>query len=314
MHRISVFIASFILIFAAKAIAQPIIADSTHMPGIGFFASLVNGPASTGPGSGGAAVTWDLSGLTLTSVGTYDVLDPAITPLAASYPSGNYVTSVTATGGSALYTFYINSATGLSELANSVTTTAGSGRDYTPGPRKILKFPFNYLDTFTATYATSTTTGHDFSEYDGYGTLITPWTTYTNIVRVKTTYTTAVGYAINWYILNPLLAVLTYDSNSGSYTGVTATLTSTTELESTSPSVSVYPNPVSNQAAINIPSIKANSGAYVVVADITGKELNRIPVTGPTTTFTTGSLNPGIYFYKVVNSDLPITNGKFIVR
>jgi hypothetical protein len=302
------------VLFVTTTFAQPVIVDGTNLPPVGYTTSIMNGTASTGPGAGGASATWNLGTLSLSNVGTYAVVNPATTPVAASYPSGNYAISVTPTSGSALYSYYIKTAGDLSELCNSVTTTAGSGVNYTPGPRKILKFPFNYNDTFTAVYATTASPGNDFESYDGYGTLITPWATYTNVVRIKTTYTSSVGYAINWYTLNPLLSVLTYDSNSNSYTGLTVSPTETEQVTPPNSAVSVFPNPFTNNMVVKLSSGTAIDHAAIVITDVTGRIVKQVAIANNETTIRRDKLGSGIYFYQVVNSGVSIAEGKLIIQ
>ena len=202
----------------------------------------------------------------------------------------------------------------MKELANSVTTTTGAGINYTPGPRKVLKFPFNYLDTFTAFYASTINTGNNFNTYDGYGTLITPWGTYTNVVRIKTMYTSTIGYAINWYILSPLLSILSYDSNSNTFTGLSATPTGTEHIVAANESVLIAPNPFEQSATITLSCSLNLTNAFVSITDMTGKIVKQIPVNGRETSIQKGELTSGVYGYQVFNAGVNIANGRLIIK
>ncbi len=309
-----------ILLFACSALfvgvrswAQPVIVDGTNLATTGYSSPVMNGTATIAPGPGGPSLTWNFSSVAMTNVGTYLIENPTSTPVAGTYPSGNYALSITPTSSSALYSYYIVNSGAMLELANSVTTTPGSGVNYTPAPRKVLKFPFNYLDTFTSNYTSTTSSGYDFFEYDGYGTLITPWATYSNVVRVKCTYASSIGYAYNWYTLSPLLNVFSYSSLPNSYTGLSAVPTEVNTVRS-SESVTIAPNPFTAYANIMIGGSVELNNAFVVVTDVIGRTVRQMPISSPVTIFERDDLRAGVYFYNVLNNGISIAKGKLIVQ
>jgi hypothetical protein len=250
----------------------------------------------------------------MANIGTYAILNPATTPVAAAYPAGNYALSVTPTSGSPLYSYYITSAADMKELANSVTTTAGSGVNYTSGPRKILKFPYAYLDNFTGTYTSATTSGTDYSEYDGYGTLITPWATYTNVVRIKNRYTSSIGYAINWYTLNPLVSVFSFDSMSNRYTGLNVSASNIDIRNVNTEAAAIWPNPLTENGTISIGHNLQLTDAVLELTDIAGKLIMHQPLTAHTSTIQRGQLKSGLYIYQVKNNGICVAKGKLAVQ
>ena len=312
MRNIMKLMAVALVINNTYSYAQPVIVDGAGLAAAGYSCGVMNGPATVAPGAGGAAITWNFSTVSMTPVGTYTIETPSSTPVAAAYPSGNYTLSNTPTAGSALYSCCIVNTSAMFELANSVTATAGSGVNYTAGPRKILKFPFNYLDTFTAPYTSTATSGYDFVEYDGYGTLITPWATYTNVVRVKCTYASSFGYAYNWYTLSPLLNVFSYSSMPNSYTGLSAAPTGYSSILSHTPYMA--PNPFNTSTTVMIDNSIVLTDAYMLVSDVTGRIVRKIPVTSSETLIEREGLKAGLYFYSIVNSGMKIANEKFVIN
>lgn len=312
MRNIRILMAFALVINTTYSHAQPVIVDGTGLAAAGYSCGVMNGSATVAPGAGGAAITWNFSTVSMTPVGTYTIETPSSTPVAAAYPSGNYTLSNTPTGGGALYSCYIVNTSAMFELANSVTATAGSGVNYTPGPRKILKFPFHYLDTFTAPYTSTVTSGYDFVEYDGYGILITPWATYTNVVRVKCTYASSVGYAYNWYTLSPLLNVFSYSSMPNSYTGLNAVPAGFSNI----PRQATYlaTDPFNASTTVMIDKSVVLTDAYMLIADVAGRLVRRIPVTSSQTVIEKEGLNPGLYFCTIVNNGMKIVNEKFVVN
>jgi len=79
--------------------------------------------------------------------------------------------------------------------------------------------------------------------------------------------------------------------------------------------VKLYPNPFNNSATINIDAtIKLNS-ASIVVYDILGKEIKTINnISNNNITLEKGELPTGIYFYKLINNQITVSTGKFMIE
>lgn len=142
-------------------------------------------------GPSGTNINWDFS--TLDSIGVvyrYTML-PSNTPYPTLYPTSNRAEK-TVSGTSINYQFY--------NTQNDSTTTVGiSGGviDSTiyPNTDKSMIFPFTYQNTFYDSsiafsyYNTSSIRNHSYhsrtTTADGYGTLILPNATYSNVLRYK---------------------------------------------------------------------------------------------------------------------------------
>lgn len=176
------------------AIAQPTIQSSEFYPTVGESFTLNYGNY-VNPGSGGNNVTWDLSGLTASSTVT-------VSALAANSGFPGTDLTLTYSGQSSLYVdftpteYLIN---GMFQIPTNTTITYSN-------PMKYYEFPMSmggsYTDNFAATFTSS---GFNFSrsgtitcEVDGYGTLITPSGTYTNVLRVHSVQDYTDSYSMGW--------------------------------------------------------------------------------------------------------------------
>lgn len=226
--------------------AQPVVQNGNNIPPVGFSApvSIVASPGSIG--SPGANQTWDFSSYTLSPAGNLDVVSPPATPIGASFPTANYGFTLAGT-----YSFYQYTPTEMIMLASQITTP-GVGKDYTPNPKTLMKFPFNYQDSYIETYQTVGNTPNSVTvTYDGYGTLITPNKTYTNVIRVKEDYSGTPDY--EWYSLNPLMHIAVFDGDVNMLYLLDAVVNDVQDVNSNT-SIVMYPNPTNDQVHISVNS------------------------------------------------------------
>jgi hypothetical protein len=120
--------------FSINAFAQPIISNGSNIPAPGFSAPLSMATPTSGVGSAGTNQTWDFSLLSFTSLGTMNVITPSSSPIGSSFPTANFATSFSST-----YSFFNAGSTKMEVQAYSITSP-GSGNDFTPNPRTVLKF------------------------------------------------------------------------------------------------------------------------------------------------------------------------------
>src|ERR1700741_4920579 len=220
--------------------AQPIIQNGSNVPAVGFTAVVSGAGNTVAPGTGGANITWDLSGLSPSELGAIEFVTPSTTPYFSTFPSSNLCIKITPTGSSvSIYQYDKVTATRWDQIANSYAGP-GTGKDYTANPESFLKFPFQYNESFIDTFqSTSGGVSSVTITYDGYGTLKTPFGTYNNVVRVMK-YWGPGDYNYNWYTLNPLAIMASFDAEKNSYTLTGATATNITE-SAENVSVQVFP-------------------------------------------------------------------------
>ncbi len=180
MKKIYLTIVSLSLLITQVALSQPTLtaANSTYVAGESFrYHSGTSFTASPPLVTSGANLTWDMSADVEPPTDTNNFVTPASTPYASFYPAA---TVVVENGGDYGYLF-----TSSSEISLMGNYSASSSLIYTDYLKEI-SYPFTYGDTYTdnfsdggmGNYGTVTTTA------DGYGTLILPYGTFSNLLRV----------------------------------------------------------------------------------------------------------------------------------
>jgi hypothetical protein len=274
-------------LLAVGALAQPAILESAYLPnGTTMDVSVHSGAIP--PGGAGAGQIWDLSSLTYNPVGVIGVADPASTPCASTFPSSN-MSYVVPNG---TWHYFIRTTTDLQWQGMNWPSSCVGGLTFTD-PRKVIDFPFNYQDSFTDTYAGDDgSSGSVTVEYDGHGTLITPFGTFNNVARIKSTDGANVDYA--WLSDGfPQYGILqTIDGNSSTLV-FTSVVTGLAERSTTEPVV-VAPNPASDRITIS----DVPPGATVTIADPSGRTLQRGFATDAATIVDISPLPAGIYFVR----------------
>lgn len=298
--------------FAINAFAQPVISNGSNISAPGLTAPVSYGTASSGVGAAGANQTWDFSAISFSTLGTLTTIDPSTSAFAASFPTANYVYSFAGT-----YSYFNASSTKMEVLAYSITSL-GSGNDFTPNPRTVLKFPFKYNDSLADTWQkVSGSTNNVTITYDGYGKLITPTSTYSNVIRVKEDYGSGV-VDYQWYILNPLMSVLSYNNSSNTFylTSATATIGITDQL-SLETSVNLYPNPVKDKLVIqlsDLPSQNNNLNLNLNLLNTFGQIIKQVSISSKQTNIELENISAGIYFYQIQDKRNILKTGKIIVE
>jgi hypothetical protein len=136
------------------------------------------------PGSGGADVTWDFSGLAQGTILTYSHVDPAVTGYAASFPASNVAQQLS----SGEILFVQTDGSGMQQWGEVINSEV---HVYTDAER-IMSYPCSYgtawADEFTGTYTVSgmqwVRTGAISATVDGYGSLVMPYGTLDNVLRI----------------------------------------------------------------------------------------------------------------------------------
>ena len=296
-------------ISTVSVFAQPVIVNGDNIPNPGYSAPVSLGTPSAGVGSGGADQIWDFSTVSFTPVGVIDVIDPATSPIGASFPTSNYAYAFAGN-----YSFFKFSADKMEVLAY-VITTPGIGNDYTPNPRTNLIFPFNYLDSATDTWQKTGESPNSVEiTYDGYGTLITPTKTYTDVVRVKEDYGGG-GIDYQWYILNPLMSIFIYDHNDNLLYNLDAEqITSGLDNVNTRSSVNIFPNPANNKFNIQLTDLIIENKLTLDLLNIYGQLVTQYEITGQNSSFDIQNLPASVYLFQLRNENGILNTGKLVVE
>lgn len=287
------------------AIAQPTIQSSDFYPTVGE-SFVLNYGNYVNPGSGGSNVTWDLSGMSATS--TVNV---------------NALTADPSFAGATINLEYV----GQSNIHANLTpteflivgeSTSSAAINYT-NSKKMYQFPMtngtSYTDNFTGNVSTSgitlSRTGSVTSTVDGYGTLITPSGTYTNVLRVHSVHTSTDTYmgqsstgTIDMYSwikagFHMELAVVQEITTDFGSQQVGWYATSTVGVAETDFSqLKVYPNPTRDILKIDFESMVD----HVEVSDVNGR-LIEVSFDKGNRMLDLSQLNAGIYYVSIQSNN-----------
>jgi hypothetical protein len=180
MKKIYFTIISLSLIIAQIAHSQPTLtaANSTFVAGESFaYHAVVTFTASPLFAIAGAGLTWDMSTVVAPPSDTNHFVTPASTPYATFFPAATVAVD---NGGS--YGYFFTSSSEISLMGTYSSSNSFIYTDY----EKEISYPFTYGNTYTdnftdggmGTYGTITGTA------DGYGTLILPYGTFSNLLRI----------------------------------------------------------------------------------------------------------------------------------
>ena len=310
----SLLLCIYMVVFCGTVFGQPVLVSTMTPYPVGTMDSIYGAAATVAPGSGGAGVTWNLSGLTPVPEGLITVVTPSSSPYFSTFPTATFCARLSPSGGGAAYIYERLSPTKWEQLANNYSGP-GTGTDYTPNPESAVEFPMSYLNSFVDTFQkvgggpnTVTIT------YDGYGTLITPFATYTNVVRIYK-YWGPGDYDYNWYVTSPYLDIVaSFDMQSNAYTLVKTNSTTSIKENTSAESVSLFPNPLKDKATLTIDAPGGLNNASLILTDISGKVLKEIGISNTCTELQKDALEAGLYFYQVFNNGTRIANGKLIIR
>ena len=167
--------------------AQPTLTNLNTSPQVGeIFISHTIDTAGVTEGNAGANITWDFSGLLSTGTDTTTAVNPATTPYGSSFPNSNISFE---SGGN--YVYYGANSSSYSYYGAYIASqnVAISYSD----PEIIFNYPYTYnsthTDLFESTFINGGTTfyrkGTITGLADGYGTLILPNGTFSNVLRIK---------------------------------------------------------------------------------------------------------------------------------
>jgi hypothetical protein len=290
MKRLSTLSLSLGLITAVCA--QPTLTFVGNAPQPGFNFTLNYGPFVS-PGAAGTDQTWDLSTLMTDSSVAISMVDPSTTTNGASFPGS----TVTETG--AVATMYYRSANdGMyfvgSDAEDLLIVNSDQGL--------YLPFPCTYQTTWTdSLIADFSVEGFDVhrmaeitGEADGYGTLIMPFGTVENVLRihwyeeavddagmfdVTSTYDSYLYYVEGqpWpmaHVITTSVTILGNTETTQHVQWVEEVTTSVPAIAAT-PEVSVFPNPATDMIRVHT-AVPMNGAVTIAVVDLQGRVVREV--------------------------------------
>jgi hypothetical protein len=306
----------------------------------------------------GANATWDWSSLTLNAAINQRIgevndasADVVYSPLGAThnFEIQDYLNQ------------YYNFSATVKHSQGFRYTTAGTELaivEFDSASYNMMEYPFDYTDMINNTIAGTTTLnlqgniqtapstqGTGVIEYDGYGTLMLPDTTFTNVARIHQRDSVRAPFAIP--VGNVDFVVDRYDyydptnldipvficSRVRIYTGgllpqfdpvvsiysavpLAVSNLSTNDIESIENSIEIFPNPATSNFTLRFDT-KDASNSEIKLVDLTGKTV-QIIANGTskglnTFNINTTSLTKGVYFVEIAGNENTITK-KVIIQ
>ena len=279
-------------------LAQPVLNVSDINP-LSQSAYLHSASSATlGVGSSGANQIWNFSSLTLNVIGLETANTVSSAPYASSFPTANYFIRVDQGDSFGYFNLTSNK---LESVGNSDSATIFQSF---VNPRTVFIFPLNFNNTYTDTYqvATSTTVNTKVSTYDAYGTVITAFGTYNNVIRLKEV--TGLSTVYNYFTVNPYKDILQARSSGG--TTINYTVYEPTNLSTTQNEVkqfAVHPNPTSGN--ISIKNIDfSNKSMFVKVYNILGNQIiNNYKLETESANIDLSNYATGLYFIEIADEN-----------
>jgi len=334
MKKIYLLVSFISGLFAVAATAQTITATGCN-PVIG---EVFNYKTTTGfgPGGSGTGQTWNFATISGTST-TSTAVAVGSTPNGSSFPAANIAFSNTGS----TYSYQKTSATALQHYG---TVAAGVVIAYT-NPEDLLHYPFamsnTYSDNFAATFTNSGFTfyrsGSVTITADGTGTLITPTGTFTSVLRIHMVENysdsanifgtpTVTAYSNDQYLWYkdgthfPLASTFTFTTGAGTTSGgnyYVSTTVGIDEVNALSNSLTVFPNPASQNVRLNF-NLTDNQKIEVVLANALGQVVytqNTEKISGEQTIdLNVSAFEKGVYFVRIKTEDGLTATRKIIVQ
>jgi len=274
----------------AEAYSQPQL-NASNFPS-NYSALAYNGNvAGLSAGNAGANQVWDYGSVPTTY--NFEIIKIPVesTPFAISFPAANYCWKYVHQDYNEFPFFNVNNSSfEILGLANDFEVTS----QYGPDTPTIFTFPYTYNtvldDTFQfagdpAIYNDTTT------QYDAYGTIITPFGTYNNAIRQRD------GDSYIWFNVNPFYLIAL--GNFVNYVTFYETNPLSTVQSIADNQIAVYPNPTNSILNLQLPNNIAID--KITIADLTGKTVQE--QTQNTNIVHVESLANGMYILQAFSGD-----------
>lgn len=270
--------------------AQPVL-QQANLATPGLSATINVGPYVS-PGPAGANQTWNFASITTSAVGTYSIVNCSSTACSSGFPAANWCYLA-----GPEYTYMQSSASQLEILGSSIPTNCVGGEIFS-NTKAVLIFPFNYQASTSDGWVSNQDADTYSATYDGYGTLITPFGTYNNVVRLSVADGTSLSTI--WLTSNPIYQLMTIDQG-----GNTIIMSNTTfsihELTSRA-RLSLQPNPCGATLHVKLLD-QTETKTTIEVVDMLGQKVMSDWTDSGEKTLHTEALPAGVYFVRTHNSD-----------
>lgn len=259
----------------------------------------------------GNGVTWNASGLTR-ETGTPQINmiyeSPSKTPHGSLYPKSNYSRYDPALTSVLSYGYFNFSSDSIVKVGDYSPSTE---HEIYTNPDKLMIFPFAFGQSFTDSYAktnysnatniSSYQTGTRTTNFAGFGTLVLPQGSFSNVALIAELRTNSLGPnspTFTWYDISNGKQLLMYHENNGSVTiayNIDAP-TSIDKIDYSNNNIELYPNPATSTLNItcNLSIEKAEIYNLAGMLQSTNMINKSIDIS---------ALGAGIYFVKVYSEN-----------
>lgn len=326
------------IVFAHFGFSQPVI--SNVIPNFGDQMVYYQTDSIPGPGASGANVIWDFSDFAVDEYGAnYTVNHPNDVDGSDQFPDATMVWTIDIGFGvlNSFMSFENNQFASYGSVAALSGATSGTILD---DADVLYPYPINYQDTGSDTYSgivhaagyENPLTGESTYVVDGYGTVITPYGIYENVLRITTSKVqvlTTVGMEMIanitetiWFSPDYPVPVYLMSSTIDTYMGVAldssfaatalVNYTGATGIDKIDSNVKVdiYPNPTTDYIIIKS---DFQGVALLSIFSIDGKMVAQKSVHN-TDRVDLSQLQAGYYLARLSFDDKPFANTAFVIK
>lgn len=298
------------LFFCNTIFAQPVLtaADFPSSYSANALKAYTNGFTNGNPGEN---QIWDYSGINLIPTTlSYNLIPVQQAPHNTTFINSNYCYNFL-DNATNIYNFYYLTEQSF-EYQGYVFSI--SSPIYYQNSSTFLQFPYTYNTIINDTYQSTlpdSTLDTSTRIYDAYGTLITPFGTFTNVIRQKETSSSGIFYY--WIATNPYQIILSGNFNDTIiYFYQSNTLNTNQNIKDNS--YSIYPNPTNGDFSIKNSNNFTND-ITITVYDGIGKTI--IKNQKIDTDFETISLKnfaSGLYYVKISDKNNQLLHTEKIIK
>ncbi len=261
-------------------------------------------------GLAGENQIWDYSSIVITPTNySMSVVPTSSVPFGTLIPTGNFTYEFNDNGLLSYNIHNLNSGS-LEFLAYTETS---SFQNYSGNSYIIFQFPYTFGANFTDTYQSSSSSQINTvnSVYDAFGTLITPFGIFTNVIRQKTISNSG-NVSYNWMSTNPFHIIL-----QGNFEDQIVYFWQSNNLfveDFKIKPYSIYPNPTNDDFSIKNLN-NSNKEVTITVFDGFGKAILKSQNTeNDLETISLKNYASGLYFVKISDKNNKLIYSEKIIK
>ena len=309
------------LFISQLSLAQITLTSTTSTPVVGDQYTMITFTSLGGMRPAGPNQTWNFSGATSSGPLSYGYVTKSSLSEASYFPQSNLADTF-----NLMYQSY--SVISSSSWASEGTALPPLNRTVYTDKREWIDFPITYNNSFSETFAGTVTTFFPSStmnrsgtiqiKSDDYGSVIFPYETVNNVLRVRniSTYTEVSGSTTDsyvdttysWYHLNNRNPIATYQIQykngslnfaGGGYIDQADIVLGINDIDKSN-LLTIYPNPVVDVVTISLEK-QALIGSYYQLMDNQGKMMKTEQLHTTKSTVNLSNYAKGIYFLSVLD-------------